>query len=317
MYPNATSRPEISVFLEEAAQAESYFIAPSIMPVYSVKARAGRYPRIRIRDGALLKGESTKRGPTGTYNEVDRKFEWDTYDCVDRGLTERVDDVVEEEFADFFEAEVLTSKLVARALGIDYEKRVADLIMNSANFTATAGAVNYTEANLATINFPKDLMDAKTRLARKGVTPNMMIITDTLFNRIRRSTLLQNFLYGNLGSGTSYRMVNQEDIAKAFNLTQCLVASATIDSGKKGQDSSLAPIWSTSHIFLGQVASGDFTSGGVGRTLVWDADCPGGLFTTETYRDEDRRSQIVRVRTNSTEKIIDSNAGELITTNFA
>ena len=62
---------------------------------------------------------------------------------------------------------------------------------------------------------------------------------------------------------------------------------------------------------------GEFDAGGVGRTLVWEADIPGGLFATETYRDEKRRSDIVPVRTNSVEKVVNENCGHLITTNYA
>ena len=62
---------------------------------------------------------------------------------------------------------------------------------------------------------------------------------------------------------------------------------------------------------------GDFTGGGVGRSIVWGADSPGGLFVSETYRDEKRRGNMIRVRMNTDEKIIDETAGELITTQWA
>jgi hypothetical protein len=45
---------------------------------------------------------------------------------------------------------------------------------------------------------------------------------------------------------------------------------------------------------------------------VWTEDSE--LFTTETYRDEKRRSDMVRVRHNTAEKVIDETAGELIAT---
>ena len=62
---------------------------------------------------------------------------------------------------------------------------------------------------------------------------------------------------------------------------------------------------------------GDFDEGGMGRTLVWDADVPSGLYATETYRDPKRRSDMARVRTNSIEKVVNENAGHLIKTNWA
>ena len=40
----AVSRPEISAFLEEAIATERYFIGQLIMPIFTSKSRAGRYP---------------------------------------------------------------------------------------------------------------------------------------------------------------------------------------------------------------------------------------------------------------------------------
>jgi hypothetical protein len=68
---------------------------------------------------------------------------------------------------------------------------------------------------------------------------------------------------------------------------------------------------------VGYCKGGDYSEGGAGRTLVWEADIPSGLYATETYRDEKRRSDMVRVRTNSIEKVLNGNAGQLIATAWA
>jgi len=69
--------------------------------------------------------------------------------------------------------------------------------------------------------------------------------------------------------------------------------------------------------WVGCTKGGDYSEGGAGRTLVWEADIPSGLYATETYRDEKRRSDRVRVRTNSIEKVLNGNAGQLIATAWA
>ena len=116
MYTNSAAviRQDLSVFAEEAAGADNYFIGSKIMPVLESPVKAGVYPKIRMQAGGLLKAESTRRGPTGTYNEVDRKIETDTFDCIDRGLEERVDDVIARDYQRFFDVEVLTTKLITR-----------------------------------------------------------------------------------------------------------------------------------------------------------------------------------------------------------
>jgi hypothetical protein len=64
------------------------------------------------------------------------------------------------------------------------------------------------------------------------------------------------------------------------------------------------------------VQGGEYQAGGCGRTIQWDRDTT-GLFTPETYRDDSRRSNILRVRQHTAEKVIDETAGILITTSFA
>lgn len=318
MYSNSAAviRQDLSVFAEEAAGADNYFIASKVMPVLESPVKAGVYPKIQMAAGGLMKKEATRRGPTGTYNEVDRKITTDTFDCVDRGLEERIDDVIARDFQRFFDVEVLTTKLITRQVMLDYETRVAGAIMNSSTFTATAATVAITEANLATIDIVLDIFNAKERLTRKGLVPNTMIMTDSVFNRIRRSTKIQTFLYGTLGSGTGYRLINAQDIGNALGIPNIMIAAATYDSANKGLTPVLTPVWGNSYIWIGYVAGGDFSAMGAGRTIVWTADAP-GMFVTETYRSEPRRGDMVRVRMHSAEKIVDATAGELITTNWA
>ena len=66
------------------------------------------------------------------------------------------------------------------------------------------------------------------------------------------------------------------------------------------------------------VQGGDYANGGAGRTLVWTGlDNSTDFLVTETYRDELHRSDKVRVRTHTAEKVINPAAGTLITTGFA
>jgi len=323
MYENAAaiSRPEISAFLEEASD-DAGLIAQKILPVYTSAARAGRYPRIRIAAGNLMKAGSTRRGTSGTYAETTRSFEWDTFDCQDYGLTERVDDAVAREMSNFFDAEVYTAKFVKENMELDYENRVAGLMFNPNSFTTQLPAVNYTAANLATISFATDLNQAIAMMRLRRYKPNALVMNRLVFNRLRASTLLQNYLYGNIGAGTTYRLITADDIGAAFGIPNVYIADAAIDPTPLGRGtasvlSNLQFVWSSAYIGLFKVAGGDFSAGGVGRTISWGADCPGGLWVSETFRNEERRGNIVRVRSNCAEKVIDTNAGLLMVTNYS
>jgi len=310
----AIFRGDLLTYVEEAARADELPIGTQVFPVYGVDLQQGQYPKFRIAAGELLNDESTLRSPGGTYGRVARKYEKDTYSCVDRGIEELVDDEQKRNISRFFSSEVIAAKLCLRSMTIAHERRVAAALYDSSTFTATNAIVAYTNANLATIDFVGDVLSAIDRLIQKGVVANTVVMSQQVYTRIRRSTILQNYLRGNRPSD-SQQMIRKEDVAAAFGLSQCLVGRMPYNAGKKGQAASLSQIWPNTYVWVGAVEGGDPFAGGAGRTFVWNAE--GGIFVTESYRDEQRRSDVVRVRHNTAEKVIDSTSGELITTNWA
>ncbi|MDR0532721.1 MAG: hypothetical protein LBH01_02080 [Verrucomicrobiales bacterium] len=317
MYENTAAAPrgEITELLEAAADTEKFLIADKIFPVHEVDRMAGWYPRLKIKEGSLLRAESTKRGPTGSYNEISRAVVRDNYRCEDRGLVERVDDVLAEQYADFFDMEVVTARLVSRPVKFDHEREVAGRAFDSEIFTTLDPAAPYTEAGLADIDFARDLQDAQERLTKQQVEPNTLVLSLQLWNRVRRSVKLQRYLFGDTNLDVK-KLITPQHIADAFMIPNILVAKATYDVSAKGKEPDLRPIWSSDFFGIFNVQAGDFQLGGVGRTLSWRADVPGGLFATETYRDEGRRGDMVRVRCNVDEKVIDEASGVLVETGW-
>ena len=319
MYTNTSAAPraDISALLEEAVEVEKNFIGQKILPIYESAVENGRYPKFKIAQGGLLKREATRRNPTGAYNEVDRKFDWEEYLTEERGLEERIDDVVAKRFQNFFDAEVLTAKYVMRSLMIDFEIEVAGTVMNPGNFTSTAATVDYTEANLATVDMAQDISEAQARLEAVGESANVIILSRANFNRLRRSKLLQLYMFGSLSANGGNRLINEAMVADAFGVEMVIVTKISYDMAAKNKGPTMGPIWGNDFIFVGRIADGDFMNGGIGRTIIWEADSPSGLFATESYRAEHRRGNMVRVRSNRAAKIINPNAGQLIQTNFA
>jgi hypothetical protein len=135
-----------------------------------------------------------------------------------------------------------------------------------------------------------------------------------VFELIRRSTLLQNQFFGVI-SNTGARLLSEAEIAAALGVQTLAVGRAAYNTANKGKSYSGSFIVPDSKIIVGQIAGGEFTAGGIGRTLVWAADAAG--FVSESYRDEARRSNVLRVRMNTDEVVIDSNAAVRITTNYS
>jgi hypothetical protein len=314
----ATIRADIAVKVEEAAQADSFFIGAKAMPPFGVDAKSGTYPKIQIAAGELLTPGATERSRGGSYGQAVRQWTNDTYDCIDRGLEEPVDDADAKDLSRYFNAEVAAAKWTLRNVMLSHEVRVAAALINATTFGAgTNSAVAYTEANIATISFVADVLAAIERVRDNGTNPNTIVLSSPVYNRIRRATPVVNFVASQVGKGAS---VTTTAIAQAFadeGISQVLVGRARYNSAKKGQAKSMASIWGNTYIWVGQSSAGApaLQDGGAGFTLVWNAE--GGLWVSESYRDESRRSNIVRVRQNTAEKIVDATAGTLITTQYS
>lgn len=323
MYNTADSIPraDISTVLMEAVAQEKFYVGQEIFPVFPSALEQGRYPRFKVNESELLKpgkaGGSTKRGATGTYNEVERKFTWDTYQTEEYGLEERVDDVVARRMQNFFDAEMVTGKLLMNALMLDYEMECAAAAFDPATFTATAATVAYTTANLATMDVPTDLNNLIERLTLLGENSTVIIMSLPVWNRVRQSQKMQTYMYGFLNVTQGGSQITPDMFSAVFGGVRLIIAKKSVDTALKGQTPTLTPVWSNAYIGVFNVAGGDFLNGGIGRTVLWDADSPGGLFTSESYRDERRRGNMLRVRSNRVIKVMNAACGQLITTNFA
>lgn len=333
---DSVPRTDISTALMEAVGQKKQFVAQALLPIYDSPTEVGRYPRFRKQASELLRAgrspsdtttfnSSTKRGSTGTYNELTRKFEWDSYQTEEYGLEERIDDKVRTRMRNFFDADMITADLLMNALMLDYEMEVSAKLNTTSGtdsaegFVQTAAGVNYTETLIATADVPKDMNAVIERLTLLGTDPSELtaVMSLTVWNYLRRTTKLQTYVYGFLNVTQGGSQITEQMFAQAFGIAGLLVARKSVDTAMKGKSASLVPVWGNTNIFVGKLGEGDFMNGGVGRTITWGADSPGGLFTSEQYRDEKRRGDMLRVRSNRSLKIIDPTCGQLIATNYS
>ena len=312
---NATLRGDITTALIQASQADQGFIGTDVFPIYNSSVRAGQYLKLQLGNAELLNSDASKVAPGSSYPRSARAFDNDNFTCVEYGLEEVVPDALASDVSRFFGLETETAKILLRNIQIGHEAEVASTLFDNSVFNATNALVNYTVTNLATINFVADVANAKQRLLKKGVIANTVIMNQEVFDLVRRSPLTQNQFFGVVATD-SRRLLSEAEIAAAAGVEKVLVGKAAKNSAAKGQAFSGSFILPTTFVAVGQVAGGDFASGGAGRTIVWseDASAP---FVAESYRDEGRRSNILRVRSNRVVKVIDSTAMELVTTSYS
>jgi len=314
--PNPTSgttlqRPDLGAlayeFYKDAAQRG--FIGLEVLPVFEVPQVSMDYPKLPIE--AFMKLQKTQRARRGHYNRSDYEFETGTFACEEHGWEEAIDDVERKLYQRFFDAEEVA---VLRAVNIilrNHEKRVAAAVQSTGNITNTA-AVTIEWSTPATAIPRADVFGAKNALRlATGVLVDSMAINATVLNNLLLSAEVKDALkYTNpLEMGSMQQQIAQ--LSQYFGL-ELLVAGGLYDTTKKGQSFTLAELWDDEYCLLFAKSTGmDLETPSLGRTFLWVEDSP-DILTTETYREESKRSDIYRVRHQVDEAFIFTGAGYLL-----
>jgi hypothetical protein len=321
MYTNSAAifRGDIAGVVEQAKDYEAGLIGTQVMPILDVPVRAGQYPSFVLKEGQLLKSDVKNRVAYSAYARGTRAFNQDTYTALEYGYEEAVDDTVTLDVARFFDAEVIAAKLAKRKLLLAHELRVAAKIFDNTVFTATNSATAYTTANSATFDVGADVQEAIDRLLAKGesVTNLSVVVPYPVWTRIRASTKFQNRLRGAGISSDTILNASTQAAAEVFGVAEVLIGRASYDTAPEGVAFAAGNVWANTFIWVGSVtqASAGFFGGGAGFTLNWSEYGP--AIGVSTYREEAIKSNIVRASHFVAEKVVNANAGQLITTQYS
>lgn len=321
-YTNSQATPRSDIYalvMQANAKFNEMFIGETLFPVKTEDVKRGIYMKANLANAELLNADARPRESGAAYQKVNRKYDQDNYDAQEYGLEADIDDSYEEEVDRFMNLEATEAMLLERSLRISYEQRIVAKVFGSSTWLAgpTNSTAAYTLANVATADVVSDVDAAKLLLNSYGVIPNAVVMSAQVFYRIRRQTLLQNQVFGVTPKTAGQRTLpSEEDVARALGVDMLLVGKAPVNANGKGQAYSPSFIWNNTYVWVGQIEGGEYQAGGAGRTIQWSKDTT-GLFTPETYRDDRIRSNVLRVRQHTAEKVIDNSAGTLITTQYS
>lgn len=291
--------------------ADRGFVGLSILPIFNTPKKEGEYPVITTE--TFLKTQKTKRAPRASYNRSDYTFGKGNYSCSEHGFEELLDDSERELYGDAqIDCETIA---VLRAVDVilrQQEIRIIAKVLDTASITNSAVGISWSTAATA---IPRANVMAAIEAMRSanGVKPNKMVISEKSKNDLLLTAELTDALkYTNpieLGGVAAQLRI----LAQYFGVDEVLVAGSQKDTAKKGQDKSLADIWTNTVCGLYSVdSSRDLKRPSIGRTMLWEGDSPENI-VTEQYRAETNRSDVFRARQNVDEAFIFTGAGYLLT----
>jgi len=313
----AIFRPDLGVLVMEYVEGVTMpFIGLEVMPVFRTAKQAASYPVIPKE--ALLKIPDTSRAPRGHYNRSDWAYERGQFATAEYAREEPVDDSERELFDQEAPgmADVVATMRAMSIIMRAQEKRIADTIFNTSNFTANSLTNEWDDATNAT---PIDDINDGILAFRSqcGMLPDALIISYSTFLNFKVCDQIVDQIKYTF-PGIDINKMNSLQLANLFGLPRVLVGGAIYDSAKEGLDASVADLWSNEYAALVKISSGqDITQPGVGRTFLWTEDSPTNP-VVEEYREEQVRSDIYRVRHNVSESLIQSkNTSGTVVSNIA
>lgn len=300
----AAPRADLGVPLYEFFSDGSEFAGPRILPIFRTAVKASTYSAI-TRD-SMLQDSQANRAVRSAYNRISQGAKDKTYSCKEYGLEIVVDDAERRFYLNDFDAEASASRVLARALMLQYEKRVAAAVFNATTWT---GASLFTDNSAnpwstVTTDIIGQVLAAKEKVrTNSGMMPNALIISATqLANVLKNTGIKAQFV----GVPVITLELIQSALSSIFGLTKLIVVGAMRNSAIEGQTAVLADVWSDVYAMVAIVGEEgeSLAEPQLGRTFLWAPDSP-DLVTAEMYREEQSRGEVLRVRHATDEVIID------------
>jgi hypothetical protein len=325
MYPanGAVFRADLAGLVMESGTWEAGLIGGRVSPFIDVTAKDGQYPKFKLGTGNLLKRqENIQRAPGSGYARGSLAYEQDTYATKEYGFELPLDYVNREDASRFFDAALVTSKQAKRIPLMEHEIRVAAMTFNTGNYAANNSGTAYTIANIATFDVGLDVDAAKGVLLGKGESDQQLsvVMSHDVFVRIRASTKLQNRLRGIGVSSDTILNVDEQAVAEALGVKEVIVGKNYFDTAIEGAAFASGAIWSNTYLWVGRLGTSgqgelSMLDGGAQYTLNWSAyGTPMNVFE---YEEPQTNSTVFRAAHHVTEKVVNANAGTLVTTQYA
>jgi hypothetical protein len=304
---SAIYRPDLGAAVSEFVEGPQVgYIGLEVMPVFRTSKESASYPVIPKE--ALLKLQETSRAPRAAYKRGDWEYERGYYTTNEQGWEEPLDDTERELFDQEAEGE---ADRVATARAWNHimrgqEKRIADTVFNATNFSANSVSNEWDKYSSTSADPVGDVKDGIIAFKNQcGMLPDALVINYTTYHDISRCAKVQDLLKYTF-PGIDLNNLESPQLARLFGIPRVIVAGAIYDSAGMGQDASISDIWSYEYAALVKIGSGpDITQPCVGRTFLWLEDSPQNP-VVEQYREENRRSDIFRVRHYVGEQLIQS-----------
>ncbi|MBA7609799.1 hypothetical protein ES703_16993 [subsurface metagenome] len=307
---HAVPRADLGVAFHEYSPRRARYIAREILPILNVGKEAAT---ISVTKRKNLTIPDTKHANGAVFNRVELYMDDMAYACEDHGLEGQVTDRDKEKYADDFDAEVEKTQGVKIKMMLAREKRIKDMIFNTTTWT---GGDLYTDNSTnpwdtVTTDIIAQIVAAKEKVRlNTGVPANALIIGEAAMqNLLKNDDIIARFVAVTVIT----EVILRSAMSAIFGLQDLIVGQAAYNSADEGQDASMSDMWGDDYAMVAALGEEGLpmTEPQLGRTILWQNYIP-DIEYVETYREEQTKSDIVRVEHSVDEKLFDAYFGHLM-----
>lgn len=240
--------PILSNVLNEAVPSDMQLIAGQVFEPIQVTERSGTILSEESRSFMGEPGADSRRAPGASRQELSHfsrsstTFKCEIYSFCDSIAMEDIED---SQYP--MSEEMRSARRVKRALLLDQEKRAADALFDTANFSTAIPTTKFDAAGGEPLTFIHEQMDV-LRASNHGIMPDTMVLGYDSFRALARNPEVRSFVgtsSGGIASGLRI-LPNQDvlDVLKSvFQLQHIYVGEARRETAVAGATSSEAQIW--------------------------------------------------------------------------
>ena len=313
---SVNARPDIAASMEQypISAAASGAIAYDLFPVIDVDYQAGNYGYIPVNE--LLTPKTRKRNSNGTYQRTSFEFTDRNYATDEYGGEGVIDERRKNQYADYFDAELVTAEIERFQNVQAAEKRVAAIAMSTTVFSGQTTAAGTAWTDYASSDPIQDVEDAVQAVYdRTGLWPNVAWCSKKTFRNLRNNEkVIDRIEATGAGSPAKASDVTKEMLAQVFDLEEIHVGEMSENTANPGQTPVIASVWDDDKFGVGFVdRSGNMEMPTLFRAFHWSADGSEIGGAIEQYFSDEARADVIRARHDVDEKLELVELGQLIT----
>jgi len=247
----------------EVIPSDAQLIADKALETISIPERSGTLLVEETRNfmgaGAgldLERAPGASRAMIGSFDRTSQTFKAKIFSASDSIAME---DIFDSQYPGSEEARI--ARKVSRVLKLDREKRLADMLFNTANFNNSAAANTFDATGAEPLSELFDLKDTVFTAAH-GINPDTLILGRQCFRALAKNPEVRGFVGDSTkGIASGSNLLNDEAVLAVLRdvlgIPNIYVGQALRETAVPGATSSESAIWDGQKLFMGILRGAD------------------------------------------------------------